>query len=149
MGTHRHPRPKPGVEKYSFKPVVKRLEIDEYVSRQHYWEHVDWLAAKWCREQSNTFHQSPKWVNANGEQCVRSSSSLVTVVVTDDLVFWLWLNITDALQKADHNIIVGRFANQICETSHNNVTAGFRLSREQTINPAINVSCCRDSWSQD
>ena len=45
-------------------------------------EHV-WFfwALKWCHEQSCSFRQIPKYVNANRSQHVRSSSCLITVVV--------------------------------------------------------------------
>ena len=56
--------PKAGLEMSPFQSSAKRLEIDE-------------------NKQSRTFRQSPKWVNADWAQHVRSSSDLITIVVQD------------------------------------------------------------------
>ena len=69
--------PKSRVESKSphFKSNAKRLEIDENGNRAHLRTH--WLAVNWY-----SFHQSPKWVNADRAKYVWSSS----LTSGDDLV---------------------------------------------------------------
>ena len=66
--------------KSPLKILTNRLEIDENANRAHLIRH--WLAVKWCHKQSESFCPSPKWLNADRTQYVRSSSCLITIVVT-------------------------------------------------------------------
>ena len=68
-----------GVEKSPFQTAPKRLEMDENVNSARLIRHF--LSLKWCREQSYSFRQSLKYVNANRTQYVQSSSNLIIIVV--------------------------------------------------------------------
>ena len=61
-----------------FQIAAKWLEINENANWANFRTH--WLAVKWCREQSYSFRQIPKWVNANRAQYVRSSSRLIAIL---------------------------------------------------------------------
>ena len=61
------------------------LEIDETVNSAHL--RIDWQAVKWCHEQSYSFCQSVKWVNADRALYVRSSSGPIAIVVMTLLWF--------------------------------------------------------------
>ena len=50
-----------------------------------------WLAEKRWNEQSYNFHQNTNSVNADRAQYVRSSSGLITIAVTVDLIVDLTL----------------------------------------------------------
>ena len=103
--TYPHPRvtfyPQTGeVEKPPFQISANRLELDENVNRTHFKTH--WLVVKWCNEQSYIFWQSPKWVNADWAQYMRSSSGLTINVVITLFFFLLWrccLSLTDEVQS--------------------------------------------------
>ena len=66
---------------------------DENVNRAHF--RIYLLAVKWCSEQSYSFHQKPKWVNADRAQYVWSSSGPFTIVMMTLLIWlmccWLYL----------------------------------------------------------
>ena len=76
---HVSPNSQTVVEKISFHIAAKQLEIDESINRARLVRHF--LALNLCLEQSHSFHQSPKSVNADRTQYVWSSSGLITIVV--------------------------------------------------------------------
>ena len=69
-----------GVEKYLFQIAAKRLELDQNVIRARLMRHFRHLNL--CLEQSYSFRQSPKWVNAD--------RTMITVVVMT-LLFFLFM----------------------------------------------------------
>ena len=71
--------PKPGVERSPFQISANQLEADENVNTAHFRTRL--LAVKWCDEQSYSFHQSSKWVNADRAQYACSSRDSITILV--------------------------------------------------------------------
>ena len=97
---------------FTFQPTDWRS------SRMSIWGfRTNQLVIKWCNEQSYSFRQSSKWVNADRAQYVQSSSSPITIVA---ITSFQWHNLRPIL-----SFVPGKGISRFVENLLRRVVTGF------------------------